>query len=38
MEDVNSLARAADGLFIYAATICRFIDRRHLEKQLSIIL
>lgn len=37
-ENINSLARDANGLFIYAATICRFVDRRHPEKQLSIIL
>jgi len=38
VEDINSLVRDANGLFIYAATICRFVDRRHPEKQLSIIL
>jgi len=38
VEDINSLARDANGLFIYAATICRFVDRRHPKKQLSIIL
>ena len=38
VEDINSLTREANGLFIYAATICRFVDRRHPEKQLSIIL
>lgn len=37
-KDINSLVQDANGLFIYAATICRFIDRRHPEKQLSIIL
>jgi hypothetical protein len=37
-EDINSLARDANGLFIYAATVCRFVDRRHPEKQLSIVL
>ena len=38
VEDINSLTRDSNGLFIYAATICRFVDRRHPEKQLSIIL
>jgi hypothetical protein len=37
-KDIHSLVHDANGLFIYAATICRFIDRRHPEKQLSIIL
>ncbi|OBT86395.1 hypothetical protein VE02_05285 [Pseudogymnoascus sp. 03VT05] len=38
VEDINSLVRDANGLFIYAATISRFVDRRNPEKQLSIIL
>ncbi len=38
VEDINSLVKNANGLFIYAATICRFVDRRHPEKQLSSIL
>jgi hypothetical protein len=37
-NDINSLIQDANGSFIYAATMCRFIDRRHPEKQLSIIL
>ncbi|KAH0558789.1 hypothetical protein GP486_004572 [Trichoglossum hirsutum] len=37
-KDINSLIQDANRLFIYAATICRFIDRHHPEKQLSIIL
>lgn len=35
VEYINSLARDANGLFIYTATICRFVDRRHPKKQLS---
>ena len=31
-KDINSLVQDANGLFIYAATICRFIDRRHPKK------
>jgi hypothetical protein len=37
-ENINSLVQDANGLFIYAATICRFIDRRDPEKQLSFVL
>ncbi|CZR48987.1 uncharacterized protein FPRO_12426 [Fusarium proliferatum ET1] len=28
-DDINRLAENADGLFIYAATACRFLDSRH---------
>jgi NACHT domain len=37
-KEISSILHDAKGLFIYAATICRFVDRRHPEKQLSIIL
>jgi hypothetical protein len=37
-KDVHSLVKDANGLFIYAATICRFIDKRHPKKQLSLVL
>jgi WD40 repeat protein len=37
-EDISSLARDANGLFVYAATVCRFIDRRHPDKHLLAIL
>ena len=38
VEDINSLVRDANGLFIYATTICRFVNKRYPKKQLLIIL